>query len=312
MKTGDLRHFQHFLVLAGELHFGRAAEKIFITQPALSQQIARLEESLGVKLFVRDQRQLALTAAGMVFREGIARILGDVEALARDTLAAAGEEDLQLALGIVEYASLPVLSAAMLRLRTSFPGARVTRRESHYVEHGEALATRQIDVGLGIMLAGPKPPMPMATGVRSESLLVSDWRLLLPAGHALAGRERLTLDCLAAERIIMFARDVNPPVYDGLRQACQRAGIKSNIAFETTQAHFGIQLAEEGLGLMLGTGYVLGSPRAGMVTVPVAGLPPLEIIANWRTDESRPLVLAFLALLKEEGRRLDESRAAAS
>jgi DNA-binding transcriptional LysR family regulator len=311
MNTGDLRYLHSFLTLAQELHFGRAADRLFITQPALSQQIARLEKSLGARLFLRDQRQLALTAAGRVFREGAARITGELEELAQRTLAAAGAEDLQLTIGVVEYASLPVLSAAMLRLQERWPGVRLTRQERHYVDHGEALATRQIDVGLGILLAGPKPLMGMPDGVSSVTLLASNWRLLLAHDQPLVRRARPGPESLDGERLILFARDVNPPVYDGLQQAWQRAGAKPHIVFETAQAHFGIQLAEQGLGAMLGTGYVLASPRPGMATVPVDGLPPLEIIASWRTGEERPLVLAFLALLHEESRRLDAIEAAA-
>lgn len=303
MKAGELKHFHNFLTLAQELHFGRAAEKSFITQPALSQQIARLENSLGVQLFVRDQRQLALTPAGMVFRDGISQIIRDFEQLTRRTLDAAGVEDLALSIGLIEYASLPFLSTAMTLLQNAYPAVKVARHEISCVMHGAALARGQIDIGLGVILDEPQPAMPAAAEIKSKFLAISQWRLLMPAGHRLAGAGRLSLACLATEPIIMFSRDVNAPVHDGLMRACREAGVKPNIVFETTQAHFGIQLAREGMGLMLGTSYVLGAPQIGMVTVPLDGFLPLAIVANWRDDESRPLIHSFLKILVEEGLR---------
>ncbi|MYN07969.1 LysR substrate-binding domain-containing protein [Pseudoduganella aquatica] len=303
MRIAELRVYHHFLILAQELHFGRAADIAHITQPALSQQIARLEDGLGVKLFAREQRQLSLTPAGAVFRDGIAQLMSDLDRLTERTLAAAGGEDYSMAIGIVEYANLPLVSATMSLLQQAYPAARLTRHNIHCVHHGSALMRGVIDVGIGIVLAERQPPMPLAAGIDSQRVASSQWRLLMPQTHRLAGAGRLPLHCLGHENVILPAREVNPSVYDGIMHACNAAGIVPNVVYETSQALFGIQLARDGLGLMLGSAFSLDVAPPGMVTVPLDGLPALEIIANWRADECRAIVKQFLELLGLEGCR---------
>ncbi|MFA9216170.1 MAG: LysR substrate-binding domain-containing protein [Sphingomonadaceae bacterium] len=303
MRAAELRIYHNFLILAQELHFGRAADIAFITQPALSQQIARLEDSLGVKLFLRDQRQLSLTAAGRVFRDGIARLLSDFDQLGQRTIAAAGAEDCSISIGIVEYSNLPLLSATMSRLQQAYPTARLLREEIHCIHHGSALMRGQIDVGIGIVLGTPQAAMELAAHISHQRIAVSPWRLLMPRQHPLAGARHLTLQTLGEQRIILPARDVNPAVYDGIMASCTAAGVVPNVVYETKQALFGIQLARDGLGLMLGSAFALETPPDGMVTVELHGLPVLEISANWRADECRPVVRKFIELLALEGRR---------
>jgi DNA-binding transcriptional LysR family regulator len=301
MKTAELRTYHNFLILADELHFGRAADLSAITQPALSQQIARLEDSLGVKLFVRGQRQLALTPAGIVFRNGIAKLLGGFDRLAEKTVAAAGGADMPLAIGMTEYANLPLLAEAMIRLQQARPDARVARHELLHAQQPGALLRGQIDVGIGVVLDGCRDDLLHGPDVASRRVAASSWMLLVPAGHPWAGVGRLPLDALARERIVAFAREVNPPVYDGIFALCHSADIAPNVVFEATQSQFGIQLARSGMGVMLGTSFVLGAPPPGTVTVPLDGLPPLAVIANARRDECRPLVNGFLELLFAAG-----------
>lgn len=309
MKTSELRMYQNFLILTQELHFGRAAELASITQPALSQQIARLEENLGVKLFIRDQRQLALTPAGIVFRDGIAKIISNLDQLAQRTAAAGGEENMAIAIGITEYASLPVLAGAMSQLQHAYPSARLQRQEILNQQQGTALLRAQIDVGVGVVLRGADAALPHCAEVSSRLVAASPWALLLPETHRWAGKEQLPLSCLAEENIIVFAREVNPPVYDGLVEACRVAGVTPNFVFAATQSLFGIQLAKDGMGLMLGTSFVLGAPPAGMRAIKLEGLPPLAMMLNWRSDECRPVVKVFLELLLASASRYDEPQA---
>lgn len=307
MKTGDLRQYHYFLVLAQELHFSRAAEKCFVTQSALSQQISRLEELLDVKLFVRDPRQVSLTPAGEVFRDGAARLFADIDSLARRTRAQAGLEDLQLSIGLIEYANIPVLPAALMRLQGMYPALKVVRHEISGAQQTEALQRKQIDVGLGVALAQPAGAGPAAgaSELSGQTLSTSPWRLLVRADHPHAGAAAINLADLAHERLIMFARDVNPPAYDGLMQALHSAGVTPDIVYHTSQAQAGIQLARQGVGAMLGTGYVLGDPPPGLVTVPLTGFAPLAVEARWRSGESRALIRDFIDIMLDQARRDD-------
>ncbi|MBQ5947909.1 LysR substrate-binding domain-containing protein [Massilia sp. ST3] len=304
MRTGELRRFHYFLILARELHFGRAAELCFITQPALSQQIARLEEAVGVPLFVRDARGVSLTEAGKVFRDGVQRVFDLIEQTTRSTREAGRFEDLRLSVGLKEYANVALLPLALARLQALYPGIRLDRHEMGAPAQPEGLQRGEIDAGIGVMFDDPGPGLPADGAIASRRLMASRWRLLVREDHALAQASEVDLDSLVRQPLIMFARDVNPAVYDRILAACRETGREANIVYATTQVQAGVQLARAGMGCMLGTGYVLGDALPGMRAIPVAGLAPLLMHAFWRTNESRPLVLDFIEVVAEEARRL--------
>lgn len=309
MRTGELRQYHYFLALAQELHFGRAAELCFITQPALSQQIARLEESVGVRLFVREQRAVALTPAGEVFRDGVQQLFRLIEDTTRRTRAAGGLQDMRLSIGLVEYASVPMLPAALKRLRALYPEVKVARHEMDAAAQVEALQRGRIDLGIAVIVDDPSQWLPADGAVSTEPLLAAGWKLLVRDDHPLAGSGQVSLERLALERIVTFGRDVNPSVYDRVLATCRQAGAAPEIVYETSQVQTGVQLAREGLGSMLGTAFALPEPLPGMVALPVPGLPPLAMHAFWRTQEAQPMVQDFLEITVEEARRHAVTRA---
>lgn len=305
IKTGELRQFHYFLTLAQELHFGRAAELCFITQPALSQQIARLEESVGVRLFERGQRAIALTPAGDIFRDGVQGVFRLIEESTRAARAAGGLQDMRLSIGLVEYASVPMLPAALKRLRALYPDIRMARHEMDAAAQVEALQRGRIDLGIAVILDDPAQWLPADGTVSAEPLLLAGWKLLVRNDHPLAaaGGGQVSLERLARERVVMFARAVNPSVYDRLLATCRDAGAAPDIVYETSQVQTGVQLAREGLGGMLATTFALPEPLPGMVALAVPGLAPLAMHAFWRSGETQPVVLDFLAITVEEARR---------
>jgi DNA-binding transcriptional LysR family regulator len=308
MRTGELRQYHYFLTLAQELHFGRAAELCFITQPALSQQIARLEEAVGVRLFVRGQRAVTLTPAGEIFRDGVQQLFRLIEDTTRSARAAGGLQDMRLSIGLVEYASVPMLPAALKRLRALYPEVKVTRHEMDAAAQADALGRGRIDFGIAVILDDPAGWLPQDGSVSTEPLLAAGWKLLVRDDHPLARDGRgapapVSLERLARERVVMFARDVNPSVHDGVLATCRQAGAALDIVYETSQVQTGVQLAREGLGCMLATTFALPEPLPGMAILPVPGLAPLAMHAFWRAAETQPVVLDFIEIMVEEARR---------
>lgn len=296
MRTGELRQYHYFLLLAQELHFGRAAALSFITQPALSQQIARLEAALGVRLFEREQRHVRLTPAGEVLRDGVQQMFQLLDETTRRAREAAGFAQHRLILGLIEYANLPLLPSALSALHRLYPEVTLQRQEMHTDVQMEALLRRQIDVGLAVLLDGPGPRLPPDGALQAQRLLASPWRLLVREDHPLARSGALSLEQLSRERVILFARDVNPTVYDSLLQAWPHP----NIVYETRQSSAGVQLARQGLGGLLATGMVLAEAIPGMVALPLPAFAPLAIYLLWRADEQQPLVLDFVEFMQEQ------------
>lgn len=305
MRAIELRQLRYFAILAKELHFGRAAELAFVTQPALSQQVAKLEELVGVQLFDRDRRGVALTPSGEALRDGIEKVFEQIERALKAARKAGEHGEFKLSVGLVEYTNLPFVPPALIRLQALYPDVTIARHEMNAAQQVAALALNQIDVGFGVPIA----PMPSNASVRGKPLLESGWALLMRREHRLAGLARLQLDDLAAERLIVPARAVNGPLYDSVVAHCHRAGFRPNFVYETMQSQVGMTLVEQGLGVMLGATYVFASIPESLTWRPIEGFDELTVHMFTRSDERNTLILDFIELALEEARRVQAHNA---
>jgi len=300
MRSIELRQLRYFSILAKELHFGRAADLAFVSQPALSQQIAKLEEQVGMQLFVRDRRQVTLTPSGAALRDGLDKVFAQIELSLRLAREAGDHATFELSIGLVEYTNLPFVPPALIRLQSLYPDVKIVRHEMNSVQQIDALAKRQIDVGFGV----PTAPLPAHAQLQCVPLLTTGWSLLMRADHRLASLEQLEIGDLASERVIIFARAVNPPLYDIAVERCRAAGFMPNFVYETMQSQVGYALVEQGLGIMLGAAYVFTSLPAGLLARPIEGFDALTVHRFSRPDESNPLILDFIDIATEEARRV--------
>ena len=278
MRGIELRQLRYFSILASELHFRKAADLAFITQPALSQQISKLEETVGTALFTRDGRKVAL----------------------RLTREAAGEREFRISIGLVEYTNLPFLPPALMRLQALYPALKVQRHEMHSVPQMEALERKVIDVGIGVQVG----LLPGDASNRAQPEKTAPWEVLMRTDHRLASLDELCLDDLAGERLIFFERAVIPQLYDGLLAACRKAGFTPNFVYETQQSQVGMAMVSEGVGAMLGAAYIFHAPPAGLTTRPLRDMERLVVQLFWRSGEADPLIHEFMEVTQEEARRL--------
>lgn len=282
----ELRQLHYFLALAEELHFSRAAQRVFISQPALSQQIGRLERGLGVKLFERDRHTVRLTDAGRAFMEGAAATL---EAARAATSGLAGQTP-GLRIGYREYGFSSIVLPAFTRLQRAHPRARLERLDLGIGQLVPALLERRIDVGIGLL------PFDDAR-IESQRVASGHWVAVLPRTHRLARKRGRTIAArdLRGERLIVFQRSLNPAVYDRLLHQLRDAGVApSERPQETAQVQVGPALVAEGLGIFLVASYALPPLSAAVTARPVDGLgQALEVGACWRAGEKNALVAEF-------------------
>ncbi len=295
----ELRHLRYFQVLAEELHFGRAAEIACITQSALSQQISRLEAILGVALLTRSPRRVELTAAGKALSERLDDIFGGIDAALKATRAAGQMEDFTLSLGFVEYTNLPFVPSALAKLQALYPTVDIRRHEMNARRQIDALASREIDIGLG----APVGPLAPQSKIEARPVFRSGWSILMMANHALASRVALHAADLDGVRLVVPARSINEPIYDGLLASFARSGVRPNIVYETMQSQVGMALVRQGVGLMLSAAYVFAEAPQGLIARSVDGFDPLDVYLFLRSDESRPLILDFADLAIEQAAR---------
>ncbi|SOE48912.1 DNA-binding transcriptional regulator, LysR family [Burkholderia sp. OK233] len=299
MSPIDVKHLRYFVGVADELHFGRAAAKLAVTQPALSQQIAALEAILGVQLLVRDRRGVVLTAAGEVFQAQAVDILAQMDTMVEVTRRTAFQNEQRIAIAMVEYTDLPFIVPALTELQKLYPNVKINRKEMVSTQQIKALITHQIDIGIGVLLANED----QTANVSTRFVLDGRWLLAAPRIHRLAQAKVIHLTDLLNENLIIFSRNVNEPLYDAVLASFQRAKVEPNFVYETTQAQIGLRIVKDSGGLMLGADYVLRERHDDIVYIPIEGLPNLNVHIFWREQESSGLVLDFVEFLAEAALR---------
>lgn len=221
----DLKQLRYFVAVAEELHFGRAAKRLFISQPALSFDIRKFEDELGVQLFARTSKSVALTNAGEVLLGEARRLLLQAQEAQRLTIRSASGLAGRLKVGFVNSMLYRGLPSAVRRFEADYPNVEVVLKEMNTHEQVQAILRGQIDVGYAHW--GTFPPEISADTIFSEPFLCC-----LPAAHRLARRRRVDLAALAHEPFILFPRDAAPHYHDLIIAQCVSAGFSPQIRHE--------------------------------------------------------------------------------
>ncbi len=269
----ELRHLRYFVAVAEELNFTRAAARLHIGQPPLSMQIRDLEGEMGVRLFERTQRRVALTPAGQCLLEHAYRILGGVrEAVEAAQRAARGELG-ELRVGFTS--SLPftdLLPDALHAYRRRFPAVRLQLSEMFTPEQFGALARGELDVGF-VRLQGGRAP----DGIALREIARNPLRLVVNASHRLARAAAVSFAELRDEDFIGFPADVGTDLPAVLRGLCRQAGFEPRIVQTAREATTQIGLVGAGLGVA-----VLPAPLETVRMARVRYLPIIDADAQFR------------------------------
>ncbi|ETN87826.1 LysR family transcriptional regulator [Thermus sp. NMX2.A1] len=280
----DLRRLRLFLLLAEEKNFHRAAEKAYLSQPTLSQQIQALEQELGVRLL--ERRPFRLTPAGEVLvREG-RQLLQEVEAL-RARVRRANREELRF--GVPENL-LPDLMPLLDHLRRGL-GQPVEILEMHTPEQVKALKEGQLDYGL----AGLQVEDPI---IGQEPLLRVPIVVALPEGHPLASRERVPLKALKEEPFLLLPKETLPPLYEAFMEVFRRAGFTPRVAREVARFSQAVSLVAAGVGVYLTLAPYRVFPHPGVVLKPLEEEAALQVSLIYRLTPPPPRLLEVRELLK--------------
>lgn len=289
--TIELRHLRYFLAVADELHFGRAAERVHIAQPALSQQIQRLETEVGERLFHRTRREVRLSPAGAALRPYAERAVSEAAAGAEAARRAAAGEVGHLRIGFIEAAASTVVPRAVRAFRQQRPDVGLTLRELGVGVQLEDLRRGRIDVAI------VRPPVD-GENLALEQIADEGLVAAVPSAHHLAGRTRVRPRTVADEPLIALAREVVPGLYDQILALRQEVGGVGVIAQEATsiQAVLGLVAAELGVAILPAS--VRSLSRDGVEFVPIQTAHRSTMIAGRRRTDTSPLVMAFLAAAK--------------
>ncbi len=290
----ELRHLKYFVAVAEELHFGRAARRLAIAQPPLSQQIKSLEEEIGVLLLIRTKRLVKLTAAGEVFLDEARKCLAQAEKAVRAAGRAARGEIGQLAVGFVGsavYGDAPLLFRLM---RSRYPEVSLLLQDLTSEEQVEAVKANRIDVGL------VRPPVAAAESLAMRVIWREPLMVALPEGSRLVREKEIAVESLAGESFIQIPRHVAPGFYDQFIRICARAGFSPQIVQEARTTPTIVNLVAGGMGVSLLPSSLQSLRRRGVVYRPLkAPVPTTEMAVIWRPDDNSRTLLSFLAIISE-------------
>jgi DNA-binding transcriptional LysR family regulator len=295
----ELRHLRYFLAVAEERHITRAAARLGLQQPPLSQQIHMLEKELGTKLFTRLPRGVELTAAGEGFLEEARAVLNGVERAAVRARAAAMGQRGRISIGLTTSASLhPGVTRTLRAYADSHPAVALDLHANSAANLTEALFRKEVQVAV-IRAAVARPADLIFKELAQENMLIA-----LPADHGLVSRTAsganapISLLALAGERLILVRRHAAPGMYSNVVDACHKAGFEPLIVAEVEQMLTSINLVAAGVGISLVPASIREIRQEGIAYCPVLDAPslvaPLTLV--YRRGEARPIVTDFIEL----------------
>lgn len=297
----ELRHIRYFLAVAHEANFTRAAKKLGIGQPPLSQQIKQLEAELGVPLFRRTPHGAELTAAGLAFEPEARRLIdGAARAIRAAQRAGLGETG-TLRVGFTGSAAFnPVVADIFRRFRRAFPDAELTLVEANTVQLLEGLENDRMDA---IFI---RPGTARPAGIRLHHFPDEQMRIAVPSDHPLAKHSRATVAALANEWFVLFPRAVGISLYEAVFDACVNAGFTPRLAQEAPQISSVVNLVAAGLGVSIVPAAIAKVKVDGVRYLRIEGPAPVATLAlGSREGNADPMLRHFLRLLTDVPSSID-------
>lgn len=289
----DLRVWRQFVTLAEELHFGRAAARLHMTQPPLTQAIAQLEATLGVRLFERSRRHVALLPAGTALLPEARELLARAQRLPDLARAAASGQVGRLRLAFVSTIGFERLPAWVRAFRETSPQVVLELVESTGDVQLQALERGEIDAGVMLHSPGFAPPHLHHLPVLREPLV-----LALPEHHPLATATRLSLRQALAQPLVIFPRRIVPSLYDAVFALYHAGGQLPQVAQEAIQMQTIVNLVSAGMGVAWVPESVTQFRRAGVVYRRLPGLPLCETSLVWPQGSANAAVGRFVEFVQ--------------
>ncbi len=291
----ELRHLRYFVAVASELHFTRAAERLGIGQPPLSQQIQQLEQEVGTPLFIRDRRGVALTEAGQAFLADAQLVLAGAERAKEAARRIGNGEVGTLAIGFTVSTSIhPFVPRLIRTYRFRHPGVGVTLVEQPTMQLVERVQNGSID------LAFVRAPAPQLPGIRIDTILSEPMLAVVPSVHPLAARDAIELNELAGEPFILYPRKLGTGVYDAVMQACAAAGFQPHAGLEVPQMTSVVTFVAAGMGVSVLPATMSQLQAEGVRYLSLKGAPPIANLAIAYRVKAPSMALSYCISLTRE------------
>jgi DNA-binding transcriptional LysR family regulator len=291
----ELRQLRYFVAVGEEQHYGRAAQRLRVAQPALSRQIQNLEEEIGFKLFERLPRGVRITDAGKLFLEDARRLLQEInDASARAKRIASGQSG-TLRIGFVESISWQgIVPDSLKDFREHHPDVELQLKSLRSLDQFPAIHVGALDAGFALPIANP------THGLAHLQIGVIKHLLAVPNEHPLTRQKSIRLRDLVDMSFIRFPRWAIPNAFDRLAAACARGGLKApRIVQETAVETMILSLVQCSVGVAFVSSAARWRCPPGVTLLPVADLDvAFPFALMWRKDNNSPVLAKFTAHLK--------------
>lgn len=287
----ELRHLRYFVAVAEELHFGRAARRLNISQPPLSIQIRNLEQELGVALFIR-KRDVELTPAGREFFTHATNVLLKVQQAVESARRVEQGTMGELGVGFMSSMAYTYLPWQLRLFRERFPGIQLTLSEQDTINQLRLLRDGDLDVGI---VRGPI----RSRGITSVRILAEPLVAALPANHPKASAKRVAVGDLIDDFFIVFPRRIGGSLNEEVNRLCEQAGFTPKVAQEVIQLHVVVSLVSTGMGIAIVPDSTRLFPAAGVVfkrLIDDGAQVSTEIV--YRDDDSSRIIQEFIAIAR--------------
>lgn len=293
----EIRHLRYFIAVGESLHFGRAAERLHISQPPLTRQIQQLEEELGAELFIRNNRRVVLTHVGERLLSEAKPLVAKFDALKVHVRELGAGRLGKLAIGFISVADYHVLPTLLHEFQARFPEVTLQLREATSDLQLNALRSDEIDVGI-VVAPLTNPSLEFRALFKEElvAVLPASW----PESGALNRTRPISVRELAEHPFVMFPRHSAPGLFDAIAECCARASFTPRIGQEAIQMQTIISLVSVGMGVALVPASLMNLGRAGVVYRPLKERSPMVTTGlAWKSSNASPTLRAFLDLVEK-------------
>lgn len=288
----ELRHFSYFLAVAEELHFRKAAERLFISQPGLSRQIRQMEEILQAELFIRTKRSVALTAAGEFLYHEIKYMFNHIEFVEKQVGMIDKGLDGEIRLGFLGSAMQQVIPSLLMKMNGQFPKIRSSLEEMS--NHDQLKAILHDDLDLGFVRLENLPD-----GLLIKPVYKDTFSLVVPQNHWLSRENFTGVDQAKEESFILFSVDYSSTYYHKIISICEDKGFRPTVSHKSVHAQTIFKLVEIGLGVAIVPTALQHGYNLGVKFIEIKDIPQEAVLSVvWKADNRNPVLHQVINLIE--------------
>lgn len=287
----ELRHFNYFLAVAEELHYRKAAERLFISQPGLSRQIKQMEEILDTQLFIRDKKKVALTAAGAYLQGELEFLLNHLDLTKKQLKWIAKGDFGEVRIGFLGSAMQNVVPDLLLQLKKVHPGIKTSLEELSNRAQLNALLKDRLDIGFVRLARVPDE-------VNSKPVFEDTFSIVLPKDHSITQKNFKGVHQLSEEEFVLFAQDYSPLYYDMIMSICEDAGFTPKVSHKSVHAQTIFKLVENNLGIAIVPTSLQYGFQMNVKFIELKKIPQKAVLSViWKPDNRNPALHHCMNLL---------------